>query len=184
MLMTTVCFCASTSVSSDVSSPTLLSSFCSASNLTWIVDFAASSHMNFGRSAFCSYEELPPSTTKVGNKAAITVLRQDDIEFSLMPSKILRDTLIENNLYVPHLGYSLSLVSALVGKGFGVSLTSSGTGIVLKNSFVAVAALKNEVYYINNKVLSNTALVTNEVWDERFGHIGYRPVSAMSYDTV
>lgn len=91
---------------------------------------------------------------------------------------------MKNVLHVPQFDYSLLPVSALVSKGFCVSFTFSGTRILLKISLIAVSTLKNKLNYVNTRRPSNTALVMDETWHERLGHVEYRTISAMSDGTV
>lgn len=144
------------------------------SKTDWYIDSGASVHLTTNEHWIqnARYDHSMKEIV-VANDSKVQVTCFGDVKITTCANNCNYDVTVEEVMCVPSLTTNLLSVSQLINKGNKVSFRESGCDIYNRmGNLVATGTLVNGVYKLNTPVhLSAAAVVSNEMWHRRLGHV-------------
>lgn len=148
----------------------------------WYIDSGASVHLTTNEDWIknASYNQCTKEII-VANNNKVPVKCSGNVQITTCTDNCNFDVTVEEVMCVPSLTTNLLSVSQLIKKGNRVIFRDCACEIYNKTGvLVAIAKLVNGVYKLNTPVhLSAAAVVSNEVWHRRLGHVNSTYLSKM-----
>jgi gag-polypeptide of LTR copia-type len=115
------------------------------SNMEWLIDSGASSHMSACKEAMREYKPFTPFDISIDDKTRLQVIGSGQVKLQLNVQGKQNKCVIKDVLHVPMLGYNLLSVLAMEGHGMETKFSSGVCTIRNKNhSIVALGTKKEE----------------------------------------